>query len=72
MDDKELFLKLLAEKEKYKVCIDNDAVWFNDKEELKKYEEDDDFKMTDYSFNEYGYYLLNEIFQALGIDSDFV
>lgn len=70
MNDKELFKMLLENKEKYKVDIDNDYVSFTSKEELERQEQDDDFEPKTYSFEEYGYHLLNEVFQALGIDSD--
>ena len=72
MNDKELFKMLLENKEKYKVDIDNDYVSFALKEDLKKAEEDYDYKYEDYRFEKYGYELLNEVFQALGIDSDLV
>lgn len=69
MNDKELFKMLLENKEKYKVDIDNDYVSFALKEDIEKAEEDE---YEEHRFQEYGYYLLNEIFQALGIDSDLV
>ena len=72
MSDKELFMELLENKEKYKVDIDNDYVSFALKEDLQKAEEDDDYEYEDYRFENYGYELLNEVFQALGIDSDLV
>lgn len=72
MSDKELFMKLLENKEKYKVEIDNDYVSFALKEDLQKAEEDCDYEYEDYRFGNYGYELLNEVFQTLGIDSDLV
>lgn len=72
MSDKELFMKLLENKEKYKVEIDNDCVSFALKEDLQKAEEDYDYEYEDYRFGNYGYELLNEVFQTLGIDSDLV
>ena len=54
-------------KEKYKILIDNDCVTVCKKED---WEQDIDVDFVD--FNEYGYYLLNEIFLALGLDSEFV
>lgn len=72
MSDKELFMKLLKNKEKYKVEIDNDCVSFALKEDLQKAEEDYDYEYEDYRFGNYGYELLNEVFQTLGIDSDLV
>lgn len=72
MDDKELFKMLLKDKEKYKVYIDNDSVTFASKDEIEKEEKDCRFEAKFYDFKEYGYHLLNEVFQALGIDSDLV
>lgn len=72
MNDKELFKMLLENKEKYKVDIDNDYVSFALKEDLEKAEKDYDYEYKEYKFQEYGYELLNEIFQTLGIDSDLV
>lgn len=72
MSDKELFMKLLENKEKYKVEIDNDCVSFALKEDLQKAEEDYDYEYEYYEFGNYGYELLNEVFQTLGIDSDLV
>ena len=72
MSDKELFMKLLENKEKYKVYVDNDYVSFALKEDLQKAEEDYNYEYEDYRFKNYGYELLNEVFQALGIDSDLV
>ena len=54
-------------KEKYKILVDNDCVTVCKKED---WEQDIDVDFVD--FNEYGYYLLNEIFLALGLDSEFV
>ena len=72
MNDKELFKMLLENKEKYKVDIDNDYVSFALKEDLEKAEKDYDYEYKEYKFQEYGYELLNEVFQTLGIDSDLV
>lgn len=66
MNDKNLFLELLKNKNLYKVYIDNDCVDIIKKEDINKEEPDI------ISFNEYGYNLLNEIFQALDIDSELV
>lgn len=38
MNDKELFLKILSDKEKYKIEIDNDNVCVYEKENLEEYE----------------------------------
>lgn len=72
MDDKDMFLMLLKNKDLYKVFVDNDSVFFMNKNELKKYEKDYDVQPKCYDFNEFGYELLNEIFQALDIDSELV
>lgn len=72
MEDKELFLELLKNKDKYIVSIDNDNVSFTTKENYKKYNENIDEEWKEYSFNNFGYELLNEVFQALGIDSELV
>lgn len=71
MIDKEKFELLLENKEIYRCFIDNDSVWFSKKEDIEKY--------SDYNnpppyieFSQYGYELLNEIFNALGIDSELV
>lgn len=73
MSDKELFLMLLENKEKYEVFVDNDVVNFVNKEKYQKYEDNDyEGEYEEHCFNEYGYNLLNEVFQALGINSDLV
>ncbi len=68
MDDNEKFLELLRNKDKYKCFVDNDDVYFIKKEDINK----DDLENYCISFNNFGYELLNEIFQALGIDSELV
>jgi hypothetical protein len=61
--DKEMFKKLLEDKgNKYRVVIDNDSVWI----EEKNNEEDPLF----HNFNEFGYYLLQQILAELGIDAE--
>lgn len=72
MGDKELFKMLLENKEKYKVDIDNDYVSFALKEDLEKQEIDANYEVKIYEFQNYGYELLNEVFQVLGIDSSLV
>jgi len=67
LDDKQLFLTLLKNKDKYKILIDNDCVTVCKKEDWEQ-----DICGDSVDFNEYGYYLLNEIFSALGFDSEFV
>ena len=68
MDDNEKFLELLRNKDKYKCFVDNDDVYFIKKGDINK----DDLENYCISFNNFGYELLNEIFQALGIDSELV
>ena len=72
MNDKERFLFLLKNREKYKVFIDNDDVYFVDKKDLELEEQDTEYEYDVFEFMEYGYYLLNEVFQAMGIDSELV
>lgn len=72
MNDKELFLKILSDKEKYKIEIDNDNVCVYEKENLEEYEKNENVYLKIYEFNKFGYCLLNEVFQALEIDSDLV
>lgn len=72
MNDKERFLFLLKNKEKYKVFIDNDDVYFVDKKDLELEEQDIEYEYDVFEFMEYGYHLLNEVFQAMGIDSELV
>lgn len=67
LDDKQLFLALLKNKDKYKILIDNDCVTVCKKEDWEQ-----DMYTDSVDFNEYGHYLLNEIFLALGFDSKFV
>ena len=47
-------------------------MFFMDKIELEKYKKDFNYEPKSYEFNEFGYNLLNEIFQALDIDSELV
>lgn len=68
MSDKEKFLELLNNKDKYKCFVDNDDVYFIKKEDINK----DDSENYCISFDNFGYELLNGIFQALGIDSELV
>ena len=60
--DKRMLETLLQDKGKrYAVIIDNDCVSVVDKEN-----ED-----LDFSFTEFGYYLLQQVFEHLGLDADF-
>ncbi len=61
--DKELFEKIMSNKERYFIEVDNDCIIVNDKENPE----------GDYeTFSEYGYHLLKDIFNFLGIDADYV
>ena len=51
MDDKDMFLMLLKNKNLYKVFVDNDSVFFMNKKELEKYENDFDTKPKYYEKN---------------------
>ena len=59
MTDKELF-EMLKENDNYHVGVDNDYVWVEDKN--GKFVE---------SFNKYGFHLLVEIFNFIGIEADY-
>lgn len=67
LNDKQLLLELLKDKDKYKILIDNDCVTVCEKENWEQ-----NIEPSFVDFKEYGYYLLNEIFLALGLDSEFV
>lgn len=61
--DKQMLDRLLEDKGKrYLVVIDNDAVWVTDK--------DNDGEMV-HEFHEFGYYLLQQVFEHLGMDAEF-
>jgi hypothetical protein len=60
--DKQMLENLLQDKGKrYAIIIDSDDVSVVDKE-------DEDF---DFSFTEFGEYLLKQVFEHLGLDADF-
>ena len=65
--DKQMLEALLLDKgEKYRVVIDNDSVWVEDKtldEEI--------YDVLVHNFTEFGYYLLKQVFEQLGLDADF-
>ena len=42
------------------------------KKDLELEEQDTEYEYDVFEFMEYGYYLLNEVFQAMGIDSELV
>lgn len=69
--DKEKFKLLLENKEEYKCFVDNDSVWFCKKEDIEKYS-DYNNPPPDIEFSSFGYELLNEVFNALGIESELV
>lgn len=62
--DKELLDKIMNNKERYLIEVDNDCVIVIDKNNT-----DEDECET---FNEYGYHLLKDIFNYLGIEADYV
>lgn len=65
--DKQMLDMLLKDQGKrYQVVIDNDNVCVVDKEKL---DEDDDPVIHD--FQEFGYHLLRQVFEHLGLDADF-
>jgi hypothetical protein len=62
--DKKMFEELIKDKGvKYRIVIDNDSVWVENKTD-----EDAD---TVHNFDEFGYYLLKQVFEQLGLDADF-
>lgn len=61
--DKQMLETLLRDKgQRFRVVIDNDSVWVEDKT-------NDDKEI--HSFTEFGYYLLAQVFEHLGLDADF-
>ena len=65
--DKKMLETLIQDKGKqYRVVIDNDSVWVEDK---TKDEENEDVLI--HKFTEFGYYLLQQVFEYLGLDADF-
>lgn len=64
--DKELMKMILADKDRYTIIVDNDAVWIQDN--TKDYADDDYW----IGFNEYGYNLIPIIFKSIGVKSEFV
>jgi hypothetical protein len=62
--DKKMFEELLKDKGvKYRIVIDNDSVYV-----LDKTDEDAD---TVHNFDEFGDYLLKQVFEHLGLDAEF-
>lgn len=74
MEDKDAFNYMLEKKELIQklgivIRIDNDDVtlcWIEDEDD------DNNDEILTFSFSTFGYYLLNDIFNALGFDSDLV
>ena len=65
--DKKMLETLLKDKGKqYRVVIDNDSVWVEDKSKDEEIED-----VTVHKFTEFGYYLLQQVFEHLGLDTDF-
>ena len=52
--------------QRFKIVIDNDSVWVEDK--TKDYEKEE---VIIHQFTEFGYYLLKQVFEHLGLDADF-
>lgn len=65
-EDKELLDRVTANKQRYTILVDNDAVHVQDN---TKSDEDEDYWET---FSEYGYEFIVELFQYLGFDADYV
>jgi hypothetical protein len=64
--DKQMLEILLQDKgEQYRVVIDNDRVWVEDK---TKDEEKEDVLV--HKFTEFGYYFLKQVLEQLGLDAD--
>jgi len=62
-EDKSMMEKLVKDAgEKYRVVVDNDSVWVEDK---------DLDGAVYHTFSEYGYHLLVQAFQFLGFDADY-
>lgn len=57
---------ILADKERYTIVVDNDAVWIQDNQ---KDEDDENYWV---GFNECGYYLIPIIFEVIGVKSELV
>ncbi|MEK4006443.1 hypothetical protein [Paenibacillus sp. FSL H3-0333] len=66
MTDEQLLKRVLFDKERYSIVVDNDVVWVQDNE---KNSNDDDFWT---GFNEYGYELIPTIFEVIGVKAEFV
>lgn len=71
-EDKDLFEKIFKNKDKYKILVDNDCVSVIDKEELRKFDNDEIDDYDSESFYCFGYELLAELFSYLDIDADYV
>lgn len=62
--DKYILDKMRKEKKRYKVIVDNDAVYVQDLQD----EEDDNW----IPFDQYGYEFIVSLFEYLGFQSEFV
>jgi uncharacterized protein YacL (UPF0231 family) len=64
--DRELLNKIMKNKKRYSIIVDNDAVHVQDNQ---LNEDDDNYWVT---FDEYGYHFIVDLFGYLGFDSDYV
>jgi hypothetical protein len=63
--NKELMDLIMSDKNRYKIVVDNDSVWVED---TTKDAEREDTSIG--HFTEFGYYLLVEVFQYLGLNAE--
>jgi hypothetical protein len=66
LHDKDLLDKIMKDKKRYSIVVDNDAVHVQD----NQIDEGDDFYWV--TFNEFGYHFIVGLFEYLGFDSDYV
>jgi hypothetical protein len=63
LHDKDLLDKIMKNKKRYSIVVDNDAVHVQDND-------NDDAEWA--TFEQYGYHFIVELFEYLGFDSDYV
>ena len=63
--DKKLMDMIITNKNRYRVVVDNDSVWVEDK---TRDEETEDVLID--TFSEFGYYFVVQLFKYLGVDAD--
>jgi hypothetical protein len=66
LHDKDLLDKIMKDKKRYSIVVDNDAVHVQD----NQIDEDDDFYWV--TFDEFGYHFIVALFEYLGFDSDYI